>query len=45
LDKVSSSEGKFWNTQLTIQDKEVKYKIDSGAEVTANSTKTLKQLS
>ena len=41
MDTVSSSEGKSWITELQIQDKRVKFKIDPGAEVTAISTETL----
>ena len=44
FDTVSSFEGKSWIAQLQIQDKKVKYKIDTGAEVTAISTETFKQL-
>ena len=42
LDTVSSSDGKSWHIIISIQDVDVEFKMDTGAEVTAISAETFK---
>ena len=44
LDTLGSSNEKFWTSMVTLQDQEVQFKLDTGAEVTAISEETYKKL-
>ena len=41
---VSSKQQSSWNTTLQVREKEIRFKIDTGAEVTAISEETFRQL-
>ena len=44
LDTISDSEQKGWTSVLTINGKQIPFKLDTGAEVTAISMKTWKEI-